>query len=152
MPSLTSKATLRLTLAAGAAALAVIFGLIPDTRRQPPSNIGEFAHLTAARLNAQELGEFRVIAATVGQEQLWITAQPGVCEKDLLDKHKTLTALPRWKDTAVVFHNDVYGTIAAAPAERAAGCVTTLGSWVIWGDPELLRKIVDVWNDIPRAE
>jgi hypothetical protein len=64
----------------------------------------------------------------------------------MLKKFKLLTRIHQWKDTVVVFHNDCYGTIASDPEETAAGCVGTVGRFVIFGDPPLVEQIKHIWE------
>ena len=125
---------------------AYILDSTPVPYRRPPNNLAVFAHLTAAHLNARNLDSYQVIRATVGQQQFWITAEADASERGMLNKHKNLVKLHRWKNTVVVFHNDAYGTIASDPDERAQGCVTTVGRFVIFGDPMVVEQIAAVWR------
>jgi hypothetical protein len=143
----TQKVTLPVVSVIAIVSVAATLLLIPDHPARPPDNLAEFAHLTAAYLNARGGGDYHVIRATVGQEQYWITSEANARPEDMLLKHKLPCYLPRWKGTAVVFHNDPFGTIASDPEERSRGLLTTVGGFVIFGDPPLVATIKRLWSE-----
>jgi hypothetical protein len=121
--------------------------LIPNNPSPFPSSLAEFVELTAARLNAAIGNDYHVIGRTGGQEQFWITTEPGCNREGMLKKSKLLSRIHQWQDTVVVFHNDCCGTIASDPEETAAGCVDTIGQFVIFGDPPLVERVKQIWEN-----
>jgi hypothetical protein len=65
----TLRVASAIVLVAASVSIAYMLDWTPDAYHRPPNNLDEFAHLTAAYLNARNMDEYQVIRATVGQQQ-----------------------------------------------------------------------------------
>jgi hypothetical protein len=66
---MTLKLSLPVILVIASISIAATLLMMPDNSSRLPNSIAEFAYLSAAYLNARNLGEYHVIAATRGQER-----------------------------------------------------------------------------------